>query len=149
MISPRKHSKIHSIRSLATQPSEPNSEVLKQVSDGVSRSHSSVYHQTSSAEDRVCFWGLRPSPFRGVFWGVELCALTPASLRLCAPHLGSLGSKTPACIPAPLPPTPLLLRMFLCWPELSIGLVGPPRAKPTLLLQLWPGVRNLVLEGWV
>lgn len=36
----RKHSKIHSIRSLATQPSEPNSEVPKQVSDGVSRSHS-------------------------------------------------------------------------------------------------------------
>lgn len=33
MISPRKHSKIQSIRSLATQPTEPNSEVPKQVSN--------------------------------------------------------------------------------------------------------------------
>ncbi|KAF4025787.1 hypothetical protein G4228_017730, partial [Cervus hanglu yarkandensis] len=32
----RKHSKIHSIRSLATQPSEPNSEVLKQTQQSVS-----------------------------------------------------------------------------------------------------------------
>ncbi|EPY72951.1 hypothetical protein CB1_060782100 [Camelus ferus] len=49
----RKHSKIHSIRSLAMQPTEPNSEVPKQVSDDGVHYYSSVCHQTSSAEPCV------------------------------------------------------------------------------------------------
>lgn len=130
MISPRKHSKIHSIRSLATQPAEPNSEVPKQVSDGGSHSYSCFPPDVLcwGLAFLVCFVVLHPST-SGCFLeeALAVCPGSDQTRALCF-------SPWPVSFPL-LPPMPWPQGSLLYWPELSLGLEpSRARAEPTLQL---------------
>lgn len=126
VISPRKHSKIHSIRSLATEPTEPNSEVPKQVSDGdICSDNCSLPKlppllRTGSPP----MLGGSLSFFFGVFYREESsCDPWPrlTLALLCSAPQSPSPCPSPADPPPPPPPfTPW--GSWLYWPELSLGL---------------------------